>query len=456
MKKYTHKASFVCPTASLFSMPFRKVAVSTVLATALYSLPAHPIRAAPAVDVARDAEHEFAEQAWKFVNDYYLDPSFNHLDWQSQLEKLINSPLPDRASTYKALRKAVSRLDDRYTRVLDPKQMEQLRKFDVSGVGLLLTNDGSGRLIVATEPPKNTAASMVGIKRGDQVLEIDGRDVANVSPFEVAEWMQGPDGSPMQIRFRDRGVTTLMRKYRAESSPAAVTKVATIDRSDGRLGYIRLSEFRASGRTEISNALQQILADGAEWIVIDLRGNHGGVFEGALEIAGLLEGDGLTVAQVFGRNTRAGGLQESYKSRVVKGERFIDEKIDLAVLIDNESASSSEVLAGGLRDSCRAAIVGEKSFGKGVIQGVFGLPDGGGIVVTIAEYRTPRGDKIDGIGIPADLPGNYEGLDKFLKYLGITRTDERGIGISRQQVRDVTRYCKERFGTPEPTSVGTS
>ncbi|KAI0557951.1 peptidase S41 [Gracilaria domingensis] len=452
MEIYRPRCSFVCPTASAFNLPFRKAAVSTALAAALFSLPVHSIRAAPAVDFTRDAEHEFAEQAWKFVNDYYLDPSFNQLDWQSQLEKLLNSPLPDRASTYKALRKAVSRLDDRYTRILDPKQMEQLRKFDVSGVGLLLTNDASGRLIVATEPPKNTAAGKAGVKRGDQVLEVDGRDVANVSPFEVAEWMQGPEGSAMQVRFRDRGDATLTRRYQAERSPAAVTKVTTVDRSDGRMGYIRLSEFRASGRAEVSKALRQLLGDGAEWFVIDLRGNHGGVFEGALEIAGLLEGEGQTVARVSGRNTREGGLQESYKSRVVKGEQVIDDKIDLAVLIDDESASSSEVLAGGLRDSCRAALVGEKSFGKGVIQGIFGLSDGGGIVITIAEYRTPRGDKIDGIGIPADLPAKYSSLDMLLKYLGITRTEGMGIMVSREEVRNVTRYCREHKA--EPTSIG--
>ncbi|PXF47815.1 Carboxyl-terminal-processing peptidase 1, chloroplastic [Gracilariopsis chorda] len=439
---YPREPAFITPTASLSPHALRKVAASTALAAALFTLPALPSRAIPVLDNTRDTEHELVEQAWKIVNDYYLDPSFNHLDWQSQLETLLNSPFPDRSSTYKALRRAVAKLEDRYTRVLDPRQMEVLRKFDVSGVGLLLSNDASGRLVVATEPAKNTAAAKAGVKRGDQVLAVDGRDVTDVPAFEVAEWMQGQDGTTMQVRFRDLGDASLTRRYQPESSPAAVTRVAVVDHPDGRMGYIRLAEFRASGRAEVAKALQQLQKDGAEWIVVDLRGNHGGVFEGALEIAGLFEGDGRVVARVSGRNAIAGGLQEAYKSRVVRGDKQLDNSIDLAILIDNESASSSEVLAGGLRDSCRAALVGERSFGKGVIQGVFGLQDGGGIVVTVAEYRTPRGDRIDGVGLPPDIPAKHNGLDQLLRFLGISRVDENGIQLSREQVREVTRYCR--------------
>lgn len=439
---HRREPTFITPIASLTPHSLRKVAASTALAAALFTLPVLPNRAVPVLDNTRDPEHELVEQAWKIVNDYYLDPSFNHLDWQSQLETLLNSPFPDRSATYKALRRAVARLEDRYTRVLDPRQMEVLRKFDVSGVGLLLTNDATGRLIVATEPAKNTAAAKAGVRRGDQVLAVDGRDVTDVPAFEVAEWMQGPDGTTMQVRFRDLGDASLTRRYQPESSPAAVTRVTVVDRPDGRMGYIRLAEFRASGRAEVAKALQQVLKDGAEWVVVDLRGNHGGVFEGALEIAGLFEGDGRVVARVSGRNAIAGGLQEAYKSRIVRGDMQLDSSIDLAILIDNESASSSEVLAGGLRDSCRAALVGERSFGKGVIQGVFGLQDGGGIVVTVAEYRTPRGDRIDGVGIPPDIPAKYNGLDQLLRFLGISRVDENGVLLSREKVKEVTRYCR--------------
>lgn len=420
---------------------WRRAAATTALSAALLLTPASHSFAVAVEPVAPDAEHQATDEAWTLINDYYLDPTFNHIDWKKERQELLNSPFPDQRAAYKALRRSVSKLGDRYTRILSPDQMRALRKYDVSGVGLLLTSDAFGRLIVATDPDPDTSAGAAGVKRGDEVVAVDGRFVKGAGAFEVAGWMQGTDGTELKIQFRDMGETRLVRHFTVEDNGRSVTRVAVIDRPDGKMGYIRLGEFRASGRSEVANAMKQLKEDGADWLVIDLRDNGGGVFEGALEIAGLLEGDGLTVARVSARENVDGGIQEAYKSRTVKGEEGF-EGTDVAILMNGFSASSSEVLAGGLRDTCHAALVGDRSYGKGVIQGVFGLSDGGGVAVTVAEYRTPRGVQINGVGLKPDIPLDRSVVDTVLKGIGLERIDETTFNISREAVKDVLKACK--------------
>lgn len=396
-----------------------------------------------------DEEHVLADEAWQLVNKYFISPSFNGVDWDAERRALAFTSMPSRKATYAALRKSFSKLSDRYTRLLSPSEMDKLRRFDVSGVGLLLTADARGELVVAADPPRGSAAAQAGIVRGDILQAVDGVSVENEPAFAVSERMQGPDGSDMHVTFRGKGTMTLRRSFPRSTGFRAV-KTKLVDAEDGsKLGYIRLGEFRASSREEVAKASEQLLNDGAEWLVLDLRKNGGGVFEGALEIAGLLEGPDVPVAQVEGRSDTprdVPGRQEVYKSRLVHGERQVPADMDLAVLIDRDSASSSEVLAGALQDRCRAALVGETSYGKGVIQGVFGLSNGGGVVVTVAEYRTPNGERIEGVGLKPDLMRKMGGLEKFGRLLGFEKVDETTIGVERGQVQDVVRMCTVKNG----------
>lgn len=396
-----------------------------------------------------DAQHALLEEAWKIVDKYFYNVKFNGVDWEREREQLQSTTLKSSTDTYVALRRAVKKLGDRYTRVLDPQQMTALRKYDVSGVGLLLTENESGELIVVMDPAGDSAAGKAGVRRGDIVEAIDGRSVKGVDAFTVAEWMQGAEGSQMQVRFRNQGETTLVRQFSTAGAAPAVGRAVLVDRADGRMGYIRLDNFTASSRNDMARALREARAGGAEWVVLDLRGNGGGIFEGALEIAGLFEGDGVPVVQVRGRQdanmtNATDGLRESYVSRII-GSTAADawDDVDVAILINKSSASSSEVLAGGLRDSCKAALVGQRSFGKGLIQGVFGLSDGGGLIVTVAEYRTPLGKKIDGVGLDVDLSLKLSGFEQILKTIGLERFTEHGLTLSHDDVREVLRLCRE-------------
>ncbi|KAK1861696.1 hypothetical protein I4F81_004277 [Pyropia yezoensis] len=216
---------------------------------------------------------------------------------------------------------------------------------------------------------------------------------------------------------------------------------------DGMAALSKLSEFNASAAADTGAAFQRLAAAGADAYVLDLRGNPGGVFEGALDLAGLLDGDGTPAATVVDKS----GASETFTGHVVGYEApatpaaqeqtqpgvrrgggltgralsasaaptgsvaasaavppgrgvVVPLSAPLVVLLDDHSASSSEVLAGALRDNCRAVLAGGRSYGKGVIQGVFGLSDGSGLVVTVASYVTPRGDIIQERGLPPQLP----------------------------------------------------
>eukprot|EP00177_Eucheuma_denticulatum_P001403 GFKZ01002541.1.p1 GENE.GFKZ01002541.1~~GFKZ01002541.1.p1 ORF type:complete len:519 (+),score=75.17 GFKZ01002541.1:132-1559(+) len=407
-----------------------------------------PIPSEPSAPSApSDPEHTLADEVWSLLDRYYLDQTFNNTSWPQARLKLAQASLPNRKATYATLRSTIRTLNDRYTRLLTPSAMKDLLRFDVSGVGLLLTSASNGDLIVATNPAPGTPAANAGIVRGDVMLAVDGVSVVNIPPFEVSHMMQGREGTDIQIELREKGTVRLTRSFQ-QKRPSVREKL--VDSEDGKLGYIRLDEFRASAREEVGDAARRLLDKGAQWLLLDLRGNGGGVFEGALEIAGLFEGRGVPVVRVLGQG-EANGItdvpvgDEVYVSRTVQGESEVGE-VELGVVVDGSSASASEVLTGGLRDACRAAVVGERTYGKGLIQGVFGLSDGGGLVITVAEYQTPGGGKIQGVGLEPDIERKLGGWGRVGKAMGVERLDETTVKVSRAEIRAAVARCKAQKG----------
>lgn len=409
-----------------------------------------PSTAESAADWSQDGEHALSDQVWQTINRYFYDGHFHGVNWQNERDLLANTRLPNRDITYKLLRTSISKLNDRYTRLLTPQDMRGLRKYDVSGVGLMLTQDDQNQLVVSSEPLPDTAAGQAGVKRGDVVLAIDGKSIQGVDAFTVSEWMQGKEGSLMRVTLRDMGELSLERRF-VNKSVSSVKSVGILHENDD-MGYIHLSDFTASSRNDVAAALRELRNAGANWLVLDLRGNGGGVFEGALEIGGLLQGDGVPMVQVFGRQNNSlsdGNLSydnasEAFKTKLIaslKDDAWIG--IDIAVLLNPYSASSSEVLAAGLHDNCSAAVVGDRSFGKGLIQGLFGLSDGGGLIVTIAEYRTPNGTAINGVGIVPDFALQFRGVDQILKVIGVERMEKDAFVLTHDHVRETLRMCRE-------------
>lgn len=400
---------------------------------ASHALSTFPVAPASLPAPQLDAEHALAEEAWGVVGKYFAGGPDSAASVAATERALQTQALPTRAATYRALRDGLGRLDDRYTRLLTPLEMDALRKYDVSGVGLLLTQNPKGDLVVAAEPAPGTPAAAAGVRRGDVLLKVEGGSVEGRGAFEVAQTLRGDNGTALALTFRNAGDVELTRAYAVAEKGKAVTTFISPPGERLRVGTVVLPEFAAAAAGDVAAAVQSLRAQGAEAVALDLRGNPGGVFQGALEVAGIFEGAGVPVAAVT-----AGAETETFESARI-GEEPAGAGLPLAVVVDGGSASAAEVLAGGLRDQCRAAIVGpEKSYGKGLIQGVFALSDGSGLVLTVARYETPGGTVIQGTGLSPDFGLDENVVDKVLRKVGMSAPAK----VDFAKVEEVVRMCK--------------
>jgi carboxyl-terminal processing protease len=261
-------------------------------------------------------------------------------------------------------------------------------------VGLQINiNPDSGKLEVIA-PLAGSPAEAAGITAHDRILAIDDVDTDTLSLDEAAARMRGPKGTSVSLSILSDGQQqarpiTLIRD-RISLSPV----FASLDRSDRQnpVGYIRLSQFSANASQEVAHAVKKLQTQGAKAYILDLRNNPGGLLQAGIDIARLWLPEG-TIVYTVNRQ----GIQDSFTA---EGEALTD--APLVVLVNQGTASASEILAGALQDNGRAILVGEKTFGKGLIQSLFELSDGAGLAVTVAKYETPSHKDIHKLGIVPD------------------------------------------------------
>lgn len=342
-------------------------------------------------------EKKLLLQSWRLVNQSYLDETFNHQNWWQLREKYVKRPLHNREETYTAIEEMLATLDEPFTRLLRPEQYGNLRVTttgELSGVGLQININPETEQLEIMAPLAGSPAEVAGLKPHDQILEIDGVDTQTLSLDEAAARMRGPQGTQVSLKILPAGVQapkslTLTRQV-ISLSPV----VAQLDtsRPQSPVGYIRLSQFSANAYEEVAHALNQLKNQGAIAYVLDLRNNPGGLLQAGIDIARLWLPES-TIVYTVNRQ----GTQESFTAN---GEALTHSP--LVVLVNQGTASASEILAGALQDNHRATLVGEKTFGKGLIQSLFELSDGAGIAVTVAKYETPEHHDIHKLGIMPD------------------------------------------------------
>jgi carboxyl-terminal processing protease len=342
-------------------------------------------------------EQKLVLQSWRLVNQSYLDDTFNHQNWWNLRQQYIKRPLRDRKETYKAIEEMLATLDEPFTRLLRPDQYHNLQVSTsgaLSGVGLQINiNPDSGKLEVIA-PLAGSPAEAAGITAHDRILAIDDVDTDTLSLDEAAARMRGPKGTKVSLLILSDGQQqarpiTLIRD-RISLSPV----FASLDRSDRQnpVGYIRLSQFSANASQEVGQAIKKLQTQGAKAYILDLRNNPGGLLQAGIDIARLWLPEG-TIVYTVNRQ----GIQDSFTA---EGEALTN--APLVVLVNQGTASASEILAGALQDNGRAILVGEKTFGKGLIQSLFELSDGAGLAVTVAKYETPSHKDIHKLGIVPD------------------------------------------------------
>ena len=364
------------------------------VATAALSLSVQPAVASDPPTAFRDSPKVVLDEAWQLVYHEYVDADFNRVDWLGVRQTLLNGEYTSQEAAYSELRRALRRLEDPYTRFLNPAQYAALTEQtagEVTGVGIRLTQEAHG--LVVSSVLEDSPAQTAGIRTGDTLLMIDGRSSRNLSVENAAQLIRGENGSQvtLTVRRQDDREETLVLTREIVSVPTV--KFERQQQGDVSVGYIHLDEFSAHAAEQMRSAIDTLTAQRVDAFVLDLRGNPGGLLGASIEISRMWLPRGSIVRTV----DRDGHSEE------ITANRTAITDLPLAVLVNGQSASSSEIVTGALGDNGRAVVVGNPTFGKALVQSLHGLSDGSGLAVTVAHYYTPNGTDISRRGITPDV-----------------------------------------------------
>jgi carboxyl-terminal processing protease len=313
------------------------------------------------------------------------------------LEGHFFGELPDmQHATWGAIRGVVATLDDRHTTFLEPEP-RQREKENLSGkfggIGAFVSQDEEGNIVL--DPMPDLPAEKAGVIKGDVVIQVDDTEITpEMTVDEVVTLVRGEVGTTVRLTLRREGQEDpVVVEVERQEIPSPSVEWRMLEEADG-VGYVRIMLF--SGRTsrELQEALEDLQELGMTHLVVDLRGNGGGLFDAAIDGSSQFLDDGVVVIQV-----EKDGKEEAFKS--TGGYRVDD--VPLALLVDGGTASASEIMAGALQDSERAILIGEKTYGKGSVQQVFDLSDGSSVHITASKWLTPNRRQIDGEGLMPDL-----------------------------------------------------
>jgi carboxyl-terminal processing protease len=295
-----------------------------------------------------------------------------------------------------SLKGIVQALDDPYSHYLTPKEAKQFEESvsgEFEGVGMNVEEDRRGLKVLRVFD--GSPAAQAGVGRGDFILAVDGRSIAGVNSDVATGRIKGPAGTSVELEVftpGEDGPRTV--KVERERIEVPVTTAKVVERDGKKLGVVELLGSSSGAHGLLRREVDEVLKQGAEGIVVDLRGNGGGLLTEAVLVSSIFIEDGRIVS-VRGRS-RPERIQEA------QGEA-IDEDIPVVVLVDGGSASASEIVTGALRDRGRATVVGTRTFGKGLVQEVERLSNGGVLDITVANYYLPGGKTIGTNGIPPEV-----------------------------------------------------
>ncbi len=351
-------------------------------------------------------EQKLLLQSWRLVNQSYLDDTFNDQNWWFVRQELLNKSLSNREETYTAIEEMLALLDDPFTRLLKPDQYQSLQintSGELSGVGLQININPETGFLEVVAPLSGSPAEAAGIQAHDRIIAIDGEDTSSLTLEEAANRMRGVRGTNVSLTINpSKDQEENAKTYQLIRDVISLNPVISNFDDSGNvpIGYLHLSQFSANAAEEIQKAIEELEAKGAEGYILDLRNNPGGLLQAGIEIAQMWLDSGAIVYTVNRQ-----GVMGSFDA---SGEPLT--KDPLVVLVNQGSASASEILAGALQDNGRALLVGEQTFGKGLIQSLFQLDDGSGLAITVAKYETPNHKDIHKLGIAPDRVVSQESI----------------------------------------------
>ena len=369
-----------------------------------------------------DSPKEVMDQAWQIVFRDYLDINGKYTPdrWRGLRRDVLAKSYTTPKEAYEAIRGMLSTLDDPYTRFLDPREFKEMQidtSGELSGVGIQLSLDKETKNLVVVSPIEGSPASRAGVMPKDVITAIDGKSTKGMSTEDAVKLIRGQAGTAVILNLSRKGQPIEVTLVRERIELHAVEHQLNTAPDGMKVGYIRLKQFNATAAKDMRKAVQDLEGKGVQGYVLDLRSNPGGLLMASVEIARQWLNEGTIVST----KTRDGITDVKRATG-----RALTNK-PLVILVNEGSASASEILSGALQDNNRAMLVGQKTFGKGLVQSVRGLSDGSGMTVTIAKYLTPRGRDIHKHGIDPDVNvkmGEQEAQRLKLEDIG-TRKDSQ-------------------------------
>jgi carboxyl-terminal processing protease len=296
-----------------------------------------------------------------------------------------------------SLKGIVESLDDPYSHYLTPKEALQFNESvsgHFEGVGMNVEQDKRGLKVLRVFEQSPAARS--GIRRGDFILAVNGHSIAGVNSEVATNRIKGPAGTSVELRVFTPGADTDRTvKVKRERIEVPVATGRVVERNGRKIGVVELYGFSEGAHALLSREIKKVRGKGAEAIVLDLRGNGGGLLLEAVAVSSLFIEDGEIVS-VRGRH-------RAERTHDAEGDAIVPEDVPVVTLVDGGSASASEIVTGALRDRGRAKVVGTRTFGKGLVQEVEHLSNGGVLDLTVANYYLPNGETISTKGIKPEV-----------------------------------------------------
>ena len=337
---------------------------------------------------------ELYDQVWRLINAKFVDQTNNAQDWNKWRHKYDNVIMTN-DDAYVAINTMIASLNDPYTKFMDPKEFAEETnsiKGSLKGIGIQIGVKDGKLMVIA--PIEDTPAEKAGLLADDEILEINGESTKGITVDKAADKIRGKEGTTVTLLVKRKGMEP--KKYtitRAEIEIKSISQKLPIEmKIPDEFCYIRLSSFisrnAASEFGEILNNTKD-----KKGYIIDLRSNPGGLLSNAIYISDMFLKGGTIVSTVD-----RDGYKETQKASYTT---YTDKPV--VVLINKGSASASEIFSGAMKDNGRAVIIGEQSFGKGLVQEINKLPYDAGINITIQKYLTPNGTDINKKGITPDI-----------------------------------------------------
>lgn len=334
------------------------------------------------------------DNVWRLINSKFVDQSNNQQNWAKWRHKYDNQ-IRTNEDAYVAINTMVASLNDPYTKFLDPKEFADETssiKGSLKGIGIQIGVKDGKLMVIA--PIEDTPAERAGLQADDEILEIDGVSTKGITVDKAADKIRGKEGTQVTLLVKRKDVAPKTYTItRAEIEIKSISQKLPTDMTiPNDFCYIRLSSFISrNAATEFGNILNT--NKNKKGFIIDLRSNPGGLLTNAIYISDMFL-DGGTIVSTVDRD----GYKETQRASA-----GVYTKKPVVVLINKGSASASEIFSGAMKDNHRAVIIGEQSFGKGLVQEINKLPYESGINITIQKYLTPNGTDINKKGITPDI-----------------------------------------------------